>query len=118
MSEKRFIIVKSIENLYAIVDKERADKEQILILSLHKEQVGVVCDLLNEQQSKINAMEKENDELKKQVEDCKDYNSNLYANCLQKDRGWIKRVKRLEAELEERIKENVKLRELVYIEDE
>ena len=118
VSEKRFIIVKSIENLYAIVDKERADKEQILILSLHKEQVGVVCDLLNEQQSKINAMEKENDELKKQVEDCKDYNSKLYANYLQKDRGWIKRVKRLEAELEESIKENVKLRELVYIDDE
>ena len=53
MSEKRFIIVKSIENLYALVDKEREDKEQILILSLHKEQLGVVCDVLNEQQDLI-----------------------------------------------------------------
>lgn len=53
MSEKRFIIVKSIENYYALVDKEREDKEQILIFSLHKEQLGVVCDLLNEQQDLI-----------------------------------------------------------------
>jgi len=53
MSEKRFIIVKSIENLYALVDKEREYKEQILIFSLHKEQLGVVCDLLNEQQDQI-----------------------------------------------------------------
>ena len=67
MSEKRFIIVKSIENLYAIVDKERADKEQILILSLHKEQVGVVCDLLNEQQATINKLNKRNEYLKKEL---------------------------------------------------
>ena len=78
MSEKRFIIVKSIENLYAIVDKERADKEQILILSLHKEQLGAVCDLLNEQQaiirrdeisiktmmSNMKKLEKENEDLR------------------------------------------------------
>ena len=57
MSEKRFIIVKSIENLYALVDKERDDKEQILILSLHKEQLGVVCELLNEQQSTIEQLQ-------------------------------------------------------------
>ena len=65
MSEKRFIIVKSIENLYAIVDKERADKEQILILSLHKEQVGVVCDLLNEQESLIIKQDEEIKKLKR-----------------------------------------------------
>ena len=57
MSEKRFIIVKSIENLYALVDKERDDKEQILILSLHKEQLGVVCELLNEQQATIRKLQ-------------------------------------------------------------
>ena len=57
MSEKRFIIVKSIENLYALVDKERDDKEQILILSLHKEQLGVVCELLNEQQDTIHKLQ-------------------------------------------------------------
>ena len=68
VSEKRFIIVKSIENLYAIVDKERADKEQILILSLHKEQVGVVCDLLNEEQARIRELEEEKMELEKKLE--------------------------------------------------
>ena len=57
MSEKRFIIVKSIENLYALVDKEREGKEQILIFSLHKEQLGVVCDLLNEQQATIRKLQ-------------------------------------------------------------
>ena len=72
MSEKRFIIVKSIENLYAIVDKERADKEQILILSLHKEQVGVVCDLLNEQQSKIDDLNHVNEQLRKDKEQLKE----------------------------------------------
>ena len=64
MSEKRFIIVKSIENLYALVDKERDDKEQILILSLHKEQLGVVCDLLNEQQATIEQLKQELEEYK------------------------------------------------------
>jgi len=74
MSEKRFIIVKSIENLYALVDKEREGKEQILIFSLHKEQLGVVCDLLNEQQdiikskdSLLSILAKENEQLRKQV---------------------------------------------------
>jgi len=62
-------------------------------------------------------LEKENEKLSKQLEDCKDYNSKLYADCLQKDRKWIKEVKRLEEELEECIKENAKLREM-YINDE
>ena len=53
MSEKRFIIVKSIYDYSALVDKERKDTKQILILSLHKEQLGAVCDLLNEQQATI-----------------------------------------------------------------
>jgi len=66
---------------------------------------------------RIKELEKENNELKKQLEDCKDYNSKLYANCLQKDRKWIKEVKRLNEELEESIKENAKLRER-YINDE
>lgn len=58
MSEKRFIIVKSIENLYALVDKEREGKEQILIFSLHKEKLDIVCDLLNEQETRIDLLEK------------------------------------------------------------
>jgi len=73
MSEKRFIIVKSIENLYAIVDKERADKEQILILSLHKEQVGVVCDLLNEQQATIEMYQRSVDKREEQISIIKKY---------------------------------------------
>ena len=60
MSEKRFIIVKSIENLYAIVDKERRDTEQILLLSLHKEQLSDVANLLNE-------LNEENQELRQQL---------------------------------------------------
>lgn len=49
MSENRFIIVKSIENYYALVDKERDDIGEIILLSLHKEeQLDDVCDLLNE----------------------------------------------------------------------
>ena len=66
MSEKRFIIVKSIENLYALVDKEREDKEQILILSLHKEQLGDVVDVLNEQQATIQSLKEENEQLRKE----------------------------------------------------
>lgn len=58
MGEKRFIIVKSIENLYALVDKERDDKEQILIFSLDKEKLDVVCGLLNEQETRIDLLEK------------------------------------------------------------
>lgn len=64
MSEKRFIIVKSIDNYYALVDKERRDTEQILLLSLHKEQLNDVADLLNEQQDTINKLKKENRKLK------------------------------------------------------
>ena len=57
MSEKRFIIVKSIYDYYALVDKERKDTKQILILSLHKEQLGAVCDLLNEQDEEIKELQ-------------------------------------------------------------
>lgn len=69
-------------------------------------------------QSIIVDLKKENEKLKKQVEDCRDYNAVLYKNCVQKDRRWLKRIKRVEDELEDCIKENVKLRELVYIDDE
>ena len=72
---------------------------------------------MKKQLERITALEKENEKLLKQVEDCKDYNSKLYANCLQKDRRWLKRIKRVEDELEECIKENAKLREM-YINDE
>ena len=64
MSEKRFIIVKSIENYYALVDKERDDTEQIILLSLHKEQLDDVVDLLNEQEQKIQLLEKVNEDLR------------------------------------------------------
>jgi len=59
MSDKRFIIVKAIENLYALVDKEREDTEQILLLSLHKEQLSDVADLLNELSTSCRQLEKE-----------------------------------------------------------
>lgn len=68
--------------------------------------------IVNKQYEEKERLKKENKELKKQIEDCKDYNSKLYANCLQKDRKWIKEVKRLNEELEESIKENAKLREM------
>ena len=73
MSEKRFIIVKSIENLYALVDKERKGKEQILIFSLHKEQLGVVCDLLNEQQATIKMYQRRVDKREEQISIIKKY---------------------------------------------
>ena len=64
MSEKRFIIVKSIENYYALVDKERDYIGEIILLSLHKEeQLDDVVDLLNEQQEMIDQLEKENTNL-------------------------------------------------------
>ena len=90
---------------------------EVLITCKSNKNAEQITSLLNMQQAKINELEKENDELKKQLEDCKDYNSKIYANCLQKDRKWIKEVKRLEDELEECIKVNAKLREM-YINDE
>ena len=90
---------------------------EILITCKSNKNAEQITSLLNMQHARINELEKENNELKKQLEDCKDYNSKLYANYLQKDRKWIKEVKRLEDELEECIKENAMLREM-YINDE
>lgn len=69
--------------------------------------------IVNKQYEELQRLKKENNELKKQVEDCRDYNAILYKNCIQKDRRWLKRVKRVEDELEEHIRENVRLRELI-----
>lgn len=69
--------------------------------------------IVNKQYEELQRLKKENNELKKQVEDCRDYNAILYKNCIQKDRRWLKRIKRVEDELEEHIKENVRLRELI-----
>jgi len=71
---------------------------------------------MKKQLEKITALEKENEKLLKQINDCKDYNAILYKNCIQKDKRWLKRIKRVEDELEECIKENAKLREM-YIND-
>ena len=71
---------------------------------------------MGKQLERITALEKENEKLLKQINDCKDYNAILYKNCIQKDKRWLKRIKRVEDELEECIKENAKLREM-YIND-
>lgn len=47
MSEKRFLTVKSIDNLYSLVDKEKEGKDQIILMSLHKEDLDNIRDLLN-----------------------------------------------------------------------
>ena len=71
---------------------------------------------MSKQLERITSLEKENEKLLKQINDCKDYNAILYKNCIQKDKRWLKRIKRVEDELEECIKENAKLREM-YIND-
>ena len=103
------------------IEAELKEKDEIIMslrLNEHllKDKLEISRRNMKKQLEMIKSLEKENNELKKQVEDCKDYNSKLYANCLQKDRKWIKEVKRLEDELEECIKENAKLREM-YIND-
>ena len=67
---------------------------------------------LEKKNEQISDLKEENDKLKKQVEDCRDYNAILYKNCIQKDKRWLKRIKRVEDELEEYIKENARLREM------
>jgi hypothetical protein len=104
------------------LEAELQEKDEIIMslrLNEHllKDKLEISRRNMSKQLERITALEKENTELKKQLEDCKDYNSILYKNCLQKDRRWLKRVKRVEDELEEYIKENAKLREM-YINDE
>ena len=85
MSENRFIIIKS-ENYYALVDKERDDIGEIILLSLHKEeQLDEVCDLLNEQQERIKELEEENATL-----------SNLFHACIRGQKRIIQENKKEE----------------------
>jgi len=103
------------------IEAELQEKDEIIMslrLNEHllKEKLEISRRNMSKQLERIKSLEKENNKLKKQIEDCKDYNSILYKNCLQKDRRWLKRVKRVEDELEECIKENAKLREM-YIND-
>lgn len=67
MSKKRFIIIKSIYDYYALVDKERKDTKQILLLSLHKEQLDNVADLLNELYEENNQLRKDKAQLKERL---------------------------------------------------
>ena len=67
MSEKRFVIIKSIYDYYALVDKERKDIKQILLLSLHEEQLNNVADLLNELYEENNQLRKDKAQLKERL---------------------------------------------------
>jgi len=67
MSKKRFVIIKSIYDYYALVDKERKDTKQILLLSLHKEQLDNVADLLNELYEENNQLRKDKAQLKERL---------------------------------------------------
>ncbi len=67
MSEKRFVIIKSIYDYYALVDKERKDTKQILLLSLHKEQLDNVADLLNELYEENDRLRKDKAQLKEKL---------------------------------------------------
>lgn len=102
-------------------EAELQEKDEIIMslrLNEHllKDKLEISRRNMSKQLERINVLEKENGELKKQLDDCRDYNAILYKNCLQTDRKWIKEVKRVEEELEECIKENAKLRER-YIND-
>lgn len=77
MSENRFIIVKSIYDYYALVDKERKDTKQILLLSLHKEQLDNVADLLNERYSIICRDEKSIETMMSNMEKLENENEQL-----------------------------------------
>ena len=133
MSEKRFEITEYGSDYYIeIIDNEKELDESIhnpsqklsliecvdLLNELHDENDILKQQLqtryiVNKQYEELQRLKKENEKLKKQVEDCRDYNAILYKNCIQKDRRWLKRIKRVEDELEEHIKENVRLRELI-----
>ncbi len=69
--------------------------------------------IVNKQYEEKERLKKENEKLKKQINDCRDYNAILYKHCMQKDKRWLKRVEKLDEELEESIKENARLRELI-----
>lgn len=71
MSEKRFVIIKSIYDYYALVDKERKDTKQILLLSLHKEQLDNVADLLNELYEENVRLRKDKAQLKERLRECR-----------------------------------------------
>ena len=104
------------------LEAELKEKDEIIMslrLNEHllKDKLEISRRNMGKQLERITALEKENNELKKQLEDCRDYNAILYKNCIQKDKRWLKRIKRVEDELEECIKENAKLREM-YSNDE
>lgn len=124
MSEKRFTDIVCSETGHIGVtdcgiDKEfSSDEFEDFLNELHDENDILKQQLqtryiVNKQYEELQRLKKENNELKKQVEDCRDYNAILYKNCIQKDRRWLKRIKRVEDELEEHIRENVRLRELI-----
>ena len=113
MSEKRFIIVKSIENLYALVDKEREGKEQILIFSLHKEKLDVVCGLLNEQQATITKLEEENAKLlSERIKDCEEFEE-----CVNKAQSLKKENERLKDYIDTIFEDNTHICNELDIED-
>jgi len=59
-------------------------------------------DLLDE----LNRLSDENEQLKQQLEDSKNYNATLYQNGMKNEREWIKTFKELEEE-NERIKQTI-----------
>jgi len=99
------------------LEAELQEKDEIIMslrLNEHllKDKVEISRRNMSKQLERITALEKENEKLSKQLEDCKDYNAILYRNCMQKDKRWLKRVEKLDEELEEYIKENARLREM------
>ena len=104
------------------LEAELKEKDEIIMslrLNEHllKDKLEISRRNMSKQLERITALEKENEKLSKQLEDCKDYNAILYKNCMQKDKRWLKRLEKLDEELEEYIKENAKLREM-YLNDE
>ena len=103
------------------LEAELKEKDEIIMsLRLNEHLLNDKLEIsrrnMGKQLERITVLEKENEKLLKQINDCKDYNAILYKNCIQKDKRWLKRIKRVEDELEECIKENAKLREM-YIND-
>lgn len=75
------------------IEAELNEKDEIIMslrLNEHllKDKLEISRRNMGKQLERIKELEKKNTELKKQLEDCKDYNSILYQNCMQKDKRW------------------------------
>ena len=73
MSEKQYLLVKCYNGMWGIYDKKQSAIDNPILIAYSKAGVGFIVNQLNNKNERIRELEKQNQQLKKELKRCREW---------------------------------------------